>query len=356
MDNEEQLDDGSAMQIEPATEPLRLPPEALPEVRDSPAHLKADKAPEVRSELTTSVLPDSSMITEGDSLSPKSPEALSRVQEDVEGPWQAQLRDAATDSLPSVLSKPLPSKNRDHSDPSVSKLPEIAAGEASVQASPLFAGSTSELQLESNVGLPPLPFPSEDELRHEKSQISPAEVPANEENSSSAKMAHRLFKPPAPSDVEPNTTVEDNTTVPDVDVITSDAAIPEEDRMEDVSFAHNLDTTEDIGSTTAVAESESQPVHPHKRSKASKNTASVSESDSEGPVRKSGRLMSLPSLRHVLSKLQTRSLAKLPKTRKTNLRHRQLRVNVLRPSRRKKLLMWILPTKNRLYQPSMEAH
>ncbi|KAI4695146.1 uncharacterized protein J4E84_001771 [Alternaria hordeiaustralica] len=282
LDNEEQLDDGSAMQIEPATEPLRLPPEALPEVRDSPAHLKADEEPEFRSEPTTSVLPDSSMVIEGDPLSPKSPEALSRVQEDVEGPWQAQLRDAAADSLPSVLSEPLPSKNRDHSDPSTSEPPEVAAGEAS----PSFAGPTSELQSESNVALPPLPFPSEDEVRHEKSQISPAEVPADEENISAAKLAHRLSKPPAPSDVEPNTTFEDNTTVPDVDDSTSVVAIPEENRMEDVSFAHHLDTTKDLGSTTAVPEPETQPVHPHKRSKASKNTASVSESDSDGPAKK----------------------------------------------------------------------
>ncbi|KAI4933625.1 uncharacterized protein J4E92_003293 [Alternaria infectoria] len=286
LDNEGQLDDHSAMQIEPAIEPLQLPPEALPEVRDSPAHLKADEAPEARSELTTSVLPDSSIITEGDSSSPESPEALSRVQEDVEGPWQAQLRDAAADSLPSVLSESLPSKNREHSDPSISKAPEITAGEVSVQASPLFAGPTSELQLESNVALPPLPFPSEDEVRHEKSQISPAEVPADEQNASAAKLAHRLSKPPAPSDVEPNTTVEDNITVPDVDDSTSVAAIPEEDRMEPVSFAHNLDTTEDLGSTTAVAEPETQSVHPHKRPKASKNTASVSESDSDGPAKK----------------------------------------------------------------------
>ncbi|KAI4702380.1 hypothetical protein J4E81_002743 [Alternaria sp. BMP 2799] len=286
LDNEEQLDDGSAMQIKPATEPLQLAPEALPEMRDSPAHLRADEAPEVRSELTTSVLPDSSMITERDLLSPKSPEALSRVQEDVEGPWQAQLRDAAADSLPSVLSEPLPSKNRDHSDPSISKPPEIAAGEASVQASPLFAGPTSELQLESNVTLPPLPFPSEDEARHEKSQISPTEVLADEENASAAKLSHRLSKPPTPSDVEPNTTVDDNTPVSDVDDSTSVAAIPEEDRMEDVSYAHNLDTIEDLGSTTAVAEPETQPVHPHKRPKVSKNTASVSESDSDGPIKK----------------------------------------------------------------------
>jgi len=282
LDNEEQLDDGSAMQIEPATEPLRLPPEALPEVRDSPAHLKADEAPEVRSELTTSVLPDSSMITEGDLCSPKSPEALSRVQEDVERPWQAQLRDAAADSLHSVLSEPLPLKNRDRSDPSTSKPSEVAAGEAS----PLFAGPTSELQLESNVALPPLPFPSEDEVPHKKSQISPAEVPAGEEKASAAKLAHRLSKPPAPSNVEPNTMVKDHTTAPDVEDSTSVVAIPKKDRMEDVSFAHNLDTTEDLGPTTAVAESETQSVHPHKRSKASKNTASVSESDSEGPVKK----------------------------------------------------------------------
>ncbi|KAI4926355.1 hypothetical protein J4E85_006648 [Alternaria conjuncta] len=286
LDNEEQVDDGSAMQIEPATEPLRLPLEELPEVRDSPAHLKADEAPEFRSELTTSALPDSSMIIEGDSLSPKSPEALSRVQEDVEGPWQAQLRDAAADSLPSVLSEPLPSKNRDHSEPSISKSPEIAAGEASVQAGPSLAGLTSELQLENNVALPPLPFLSEDKVCHEKSQISPAEVPADEENASAAKLAHRLSKPPTPSDVEPNTAVDDNTTEPGVDDSTSVVAIPEEDRMEDASFVHNLDTTQDLGSTTAVAEPESQPVHPHKRSKASKNTASVSESDSDGPLKK----------------------------------------------------------------------
>ncbi|KAI4657647.1 uncharacterized protein J4E78_006035 [Alternaria triticimaculans] len=281
LDDEEQLREGSAMQIEPAIEPLRLPPEALPELRDSPAHLKADEAPEVGSELTTFVLPDSSMITEGDSLGPKSPEALSRVQEDVEGPWQAQLRDAAAESLPSVLSEPLPPKDRDHSDPSISKPQEIAAGEASVQASPSFSGPTSELQLESNVALPPLPFPSEDEVRHEKPQISP-----DEENAIAAKLAHRLSKPPAPSDAEPDTAIEDNITVPDVDDSTSVAAIPEEDRMKDVSFAHNLDTTEDHGSTTAVAEPETQPVHPHKRSKASKNTASVSESDSDGPAKK----------------------------------------------------------------------
>ncbi|KAI4910951.1 hypothetical protein J4E90_007208 [Alternaria incomplexa] len=282
LDNEEQLDEGSAMQIGPATEPLRLPPEALPEVRDSPAHLKADKAPEVTSELTTSVLPDSSMITEGDSLSPRSPEALSRVEEDVEGPWQAQLRDAAADSLPSVPSEHLPSKNLDHSDPSIRKSLEIAAGEAS----PLFAGSTSELQLESNVALPPLPFPSEDEVRHEKSQISPAEVPADEENASAAKLAHGLSKSPAPSDAEPDTTIADSTTVPDVDDSTNAPAIPEEDQMENVSFAHNMDTTEDVGSTTEVPEPETQPVHHHKRSKASKNTTSVSESDSDGPVKK----------------------------------------------------------------------
>ncbi|KAI4626626.1 hypothetical protein J4E83_003778 [Alternaria metachromatica] len=286
LDNEEQLDDGSAMQIEPATEPLRLPAEALPEVRDSPTHQKADQEPKFRSGLTSSVLPDSSIVIERDSLSPESLEALSRVQEDVEGPWQAQLRDAAADSLPSVLSEPLPSKNRDHSDPSISKPSEIAAGEASVQASPLFAGPTPELQLESNVALPPLPFPSEDEVRHEKSQISPAEVPADEENATAAKLAHRLSKPPAPSDVEPSTTVDDKTTVPDVDDSTSVVAIPEEDRMEDVSFAHNLDTTEDLGSTRAVSEPETQSVHSHKRSKASKNTASVSESDSDGPAKK----------------------------------------------------------------------
>ncbi|KAI4956916.1 hypothetical protein J4E86_005388 [Alternaria arbusti] len=309
LDNEEQLDDGSAMQIEPATEPLRLPPEALPEVRDSPAHLKADEAPKFRSELTTSILPDSSMIIEGDSLSPKSPEALLRVQEDVEGPWQAQLRDAAADSLPSVLSEPLPSKNRDHSDPSTSKPPEVAAGEAS----PLFAGPTSELQLESNVALPPLPFPSEDEVRHEKSRISPAELLADEENASAAKLAHRLSKPPTPSDVEPNTTVDDNTTVPDVDDSTSVVAVPEKDRMEDVSFAHNLDTTEDHSSTTAVAEPETQPLHPHKRSKASKNTASVSERDSDGPVKKKRKanVASLAKARAI--KAANKKPSKIPK-------------------------------------------
>ncbi|KAI4632240.1 uncharacterized protein J4E87_001712 [Alternaria ethzedia] len=313
LDEKEQLDDGSAMQIEPATEPLRLPSEALPEVRDSPADLKADEAPEVRSELTTSVLPDSSMITEGDSLSPKSPEALSRVQEDVEGPWQAQLRDAAADSLPSVLSEPLSSKNRDHSDPSINNAPEIAAGEASVQASPLFAGPTSYLQLESNVTLPPLPFPSEDEVHHEESRISPTEVPADEENASAAKLAHRLSKPPAPSDVEPDTTVADNTTVPDVDDSTSVVAIPEEDQMEDVSVAHTLDTTEDLGSTTAVPEPKTQPVHPHKRSKASKNTASVSESDSDGPVKKKRKanVASLAKARAI--KAANRKPSKAPK-------------------------------------------
>ncbi|KAI4645216.1 hypothetical protein J4E93_006016 [Alternaria ventricosa] len=286
MDNEEQLHNGSAMQIEPATEPLPLPPKALPEARDSPTHQRADQEPEVRSELTTSVLPDSSMLTDGDSLSPKSPEALSRVQEDVEGPWQAQLRDAAADSLPSVLSGSLPSKNRDHSDSSISKPPEIADGEASVLASPSSAGPTSELQLESNVALPPLPFPSEDEVRHEKPQISLAEVSANEENAGAAKLAHRLSKPPVPFDVEPHAAGGDNTTRRDVDDNTSVAAIPEEDRMEYVSFAYNLDTTEDLDSTTAVPEPETQPNHPHKRSKASKNTASVSESDSDGPVKK----------------------------------------------------------------------
>jgi len=313
LDNEEQLHDGSAMQIASATEPLRVPPETLPEVQDSPAHLNADKAPEVRSELTTSVLPDSSMITEGDSLNSKSPEALSRVQEDVEGPWQAQLRDAAADSLPSVFSEPLTSNNRDHSDPSISKLPEIAAGEASEQASPLLAVSTSELQSENNVALPPLPFPSEDEIRHEESQISPAEVSAGKENASAAKLSHRLSEPPTPSDVEPNTTVEDHTTVPDFDDITSVAAIPEEDRMEDVSFAHNLDTTEDLGSTTAAPEPEPQPVHPHKRSKASKNTASVSESESDGPVKKKRKanVTSLAKARAI--KAANRKLSKAPK-------------------------------------------
>ncbi|KAI4712402.1 hypothetical protein J4E89_002669 [Alternaria sp. Ai002NY15] len=309
LDNEEQLDDDSAMQIEPATEPLRLPPQALPEVRDSSTHQRADQEPEVRSGFTAFVLPDSSIITEGDSSSPKSPEALSRVQEDVEGPWQAQLRDAAADSLPSVLSEPLPSKNRDHSDPSTSKPPEVAAGEAS----PLFAGPTSELQLESNVALPPLPFPSEDEVHHEKSQISPAEVPADEENASAAKLAHRLSKSPAPSDAEPDNTIADNTTVPDVDDSTSVAAIPEEDRMEDVSFAHNLDTTEDLGSTTAVPEAETRPVHPHKRSKASKNTASVSESDSDGPVKKKRKanVASLAKARAI--KAANRKPSKAPK-------------------------------------------
>ena len=282
LDNEEQLHDGSAMQIEPATERLRLPPEALPEVRDSSIHQRADQKQEVRSEITTSVLPDPSIVVEGDSLSPKSPEALLRVQEDVEGPWEAQLRDAAADSLPNVFSEPLPSKDRDDSDPSTSKRPEVAAGETS----PLCAGPTSELQLESNVALPPLPFPSEGQIRHEKSQISPAEVHADEENASAAKLSHGLSKPPAPSDVEPDTTVEDNTTVPDVDDITSVAAIPEEDRMEDVSFSHNQDTTKDLGSTTTVPEPKAQPAHPHKRSKAFMNTTSVSGSDSDGPVKK----------------------------------------------------------------------
>ncbi|KAI4674934.1 uncharacterized protein J4E88_007837 [Alternaria novae-zelandiae] len=315
LDNGDQLHGGSAAQTEPASDTLQLPSEALSEVRDSPAHQRADQGQEVRSELTTSVLPDSSMITEGDSLIPKSPEALLRVQEDVEGPWQAQLLDAAADSPPSVLSELLPSKNREHSDPSISKPPEIAAGEASVQTSPLFVGPTSELQLESNVALPPLPFPSEDEVRHEKSEISPAEVLADQENASAAKLAHRLSKPPAPSDVEPNTTVEDDTTVPDVDDSTSVAEIPKEDQMEDVSFAHNLDTTEDLGSTTAVPEPVAQPVHPPKRSKASKNTASVSESDSDGPVKKKRKanVASLAKARAI--KAANKKPSKTPKDR-----------------------------------------
>ncbi|KAI4948948.1 hypothetical protein J4E91_005410 [Alternaria rosae] len=313
LDNEDQLHDGSAVQIEPVNSTLRLPSEALSEVRDSPTHHRFDQAPDSVSGFATFFQPDSFIIDEGDSLSSKSPEALSRVQEDIERPWQAQLWDAADEQPYDVLSKALPSGHRDYSDQSIRSSSEITAGEVLVRASPLLAAPMPELQLENDLTLPPLPFPSDDNIRHETSQESLAKVSADEENASTAKLAHGLSKPPAPFALELNTTVKDHTTALDVEDSTSVAVIPEEDRMEDVSFAHAQETAKDLGSTTTVPEPKAQPTHPHKRSRASRSTTSVSETDSDGPVKKKPMTNAASLAKACASKAASKKPSKAPK-------------------------------------------
>ncbi|KAH6870492.1 hypothetical protein BKA58DRAFT_385165 [Alternaria rosae] len=236
-----------------------------------------------------------------------------RKQEDIEGPWQAELRDAADEQPSDVLSKALPSGYRDLSDQSIRNSPEITAGEVSVRASPLLAAPMSELLLENNVTLPPLPFPSEDDVRHETSQESPAKLSADEGDTIAATLNHRLSKPPTPSALELNTTVKGHTTALDVEYSTSVAVIPEEDRMEDVSFAHAQETAKDLGSITTVPEPKAQPTHPHKRLRASRRTTSISETDSDGPVKKKPMNNAASLAKARASKAASKKLSKAPK-------------------------------------------
>jgi hypothetical protein len=292
--------DNSTAQIDSATDALRLPSEGLPKVLNPPLHQEAkfaDVVQEVQSGITTTDQLNSTILIDGDSVGPMLPGALSRMQDEVEGPWQAQSRNAADEAYSGGLVELLTQEYHESYVPPVKMSLETIVGEASVHASPLLAISSSAQQLNNDVILPPLPFPPENNYVYDENSGSlPAEVSADGEHTPAAQLAYRPSKPPSPSDLEPaSTPAEDHKTVPDVENNRTTVTTPGDDLVvQNGSSGHAQDTTDDPGSTTSAPESKAQSSHSEKRSRLSRKAKSASETESDAPLKKKPR-MSTPA-------------------------------------------------------------
>jgi hypothetical protein len=317
LDTQDQLHGEFALRTHPVVDTLRLPSEGLPKARDLPTHPTdklADEVPEVESAFTTLASPGLSIVSGGEPVGSRSPEALSRMQEDVEEPWQAQLRDAAKDEYPGGLLENLPSGYRDRKAQSTKMSQEITAEEASVQASPPLGVPLSEQQPEDSATLPPLPFSSgHDAEFHEKSHSSPAGVTADGKDVCATQLAHTSSKPPASSDLEPkNTALECHTTASEFMDGTVIAAEVEEDLIEDAAGIHAQGTTEDLGSTTSVLGTDVQAAIVETRSKGSENKNNTSSSESEGPPKKKAKTSTFVPASARAGRILNRKLNKAP--------------------------------------------
>jgi hypothetical protein len=219
------------------------------------------------------------------------------MQDEVEGPWQAQSRNAADEAYSGGLVELLIQEYHESYVPSVKMSPETIVGEASVHASPLLANSSSAQQLNNDVILPPIPFsPENDNVYDENSGSLPAEVSADGEYTPAAQLAYKPSKPPSPYDLEPaSTSSEDHTTVPDVENSGTTVTTPGDDLVvQNESSGYAQDTADDPGSTTSAPESKAQSAHSEKRSRLSRKAKSASETESDAPLKKKPK-MSTPA-------------------------------------------------------------
>jgi hypothetical protein len=307
---QDQLHDNSMITVQPVTDTLRSPSEGLSKVRSlsySGAKL-TDDVPEITPD------PTISLASDGDnSTSPKSPGALSRVEEDGDGRWQAQLRNATNKVSSDGFSELLPPGYRDRNVDFVKPPPEITNDEVLVRATPPLAIPSSKQQLENSATLLPLPSAPENHARgNERSEVRPAETYAAEENAAVTQLAYRLSKPLSPFNVEPaNARAEDHVTAPDLENSNIVVAVPKQDPAERTSSIDYQVTIKDVDSTTPLGTSPTftkpqssprspglttpvpapkvQTHYPCKRSRPTKKTNNASETESDAPPKKKAR-------------------------------------------------------------------
>jgi len=264
--------------------------------RDTPI----SDAPEIRPEHTTVSQASSSALSEGDSTgSPESPKVLSRREENVDGPRQTQLRDAADNISPVGLAELLPSEYRDRNIHSVKPSPEIISDEVSMRHSSQLAAPLPAQQSKENASLPPLLFASQhDALGDEGLGPITAEASTSKQNTSATQLAQRPSNLLSPSKVEPpDARAEDQVIISDLERSKTADWIPENGLVEGSSSIGDQDRAKDIysplpstlplGSPTPTPAPEGRTIR--KRSKSSNTTKNASETDSDAPPRKKAR-------------------------------------------------------------------
>ncbi|CAN9455651.1 unnamed protein product [Alternaria sp. RS040] len=259
-------------------------------------------APKIGSEHTMVSQATSSALSEGYSIgSSESPEALSRREENVDGPRQTQLRDAADDMSPVGLAELLPSEYHNHNVHSVKPYLETVSDEVYMRHSLQLKAPLPAQQSKERASLPPLPFASQyDALGDERFEIITAEASTSKENTSVTQLAQRPSKLPSPSKVEPlDARAEDQVFTPDLERSETAGWIPKNDLVEGSSSIEDQDRAKGIdpsppftllsGSPTPTPAPEDRTVHLRKRSKSSSNTKNASETDSDAPPKKKAR-------------------------------------------------------------------
>lgn len=255
-------------------------------------------APETGSEHTTVSQATSSALSEGYSTgSPESPEALSRREENVDGPRQTQLRDAADNISPDGLAELLPSEYRDRNVHFVKPSTEAISDEVSMRHSSQLAAPLPGRQSKESASLPPLPFASQhDALGDEAFKVITAEASTSKENTSATQLAQRPLKLLSPAKVEPlDAKAEDQVAIPYLERSKTAGWIPKNDLVEGSPSIEDQDKANDTDSSppsTLLSGSptpEGRSVHLRKRSKSSNKTKNASETDSDAPPKKKAR-------------------------------------------------------------------
>ena len=233
--------------------------------------------------------------------SPESPEALSRREENVDGPRQTQLRDAADKISPVGLAELLPSEYRDRNIHSVKPSPEIISDEVSTRNSSQLAAPLPAQLSKENASLPPLLFASQhDALVDEGLEPITVGVSTSKENTSATQLAQRPSKLLSPSKVEPpDARVEDQVVISDLERSKTADWIPENGLVEGSSSIEDQDRAKDtyspmpsalpLGSLTPTLAPEGRTIHIRKRSKSSNKTKNASGTDSDAPPKKRAR-------------------------------------------------------------------
>lgn len=264
--------------------------------RDTPI----SDAPEIGSEHTTVSQATPSALNDGYSTgSPVSPEVLSRREENVDGPRETQLQDAADNISPVGLAELLPSEYRDHNVHSVKPSPEIISDEVSTRHSLQLKAPLPAQQSKERASLPPLPFASQhDALGDEGLGPITAEASTSKQNTSATQLAQRPSNLLSPSKVElPDARAEDQVVISDLEGSKTADWIPENGLVEGSSSIGDQDRAKDtysplpstlpLGSPTPTPAPEGRTIC--KRSKSSNTTKNASETDSDAPPRKKAR-------------------------------------------------------------------
>ncbi|KAG9185422.1 hypothetical protein G6011_07966 [Alternaria panax] len=308
----DQLQDDLAVHAKPTTEILRSTVEGLSKTPAFTSHLEPESlgnALKFGSEHGKIDGPVSSALDEDNSSSETCHSALSRVEKDVDGPWQAQLQIVADEVSFDGLSELLPPGYRNCIVHPVKTSPETTEEGVSVPAQPPPVVLSSEQQLENSPALPPLTFASKnDAAANEVSGIISTESSEAEENAPVTQPAYRSSGPSSPFDVElSNASDGDHMAVLNSENSKSQVEIPKNNILEDRSprfdqemmellvstvrpgSPRHLDSSSSLGSPTPIPAPKAQPIPSHKRSKPSKQTENASETESDAPPRKRAR-------------------------------------------------------------------